>query len=78
MIIRHGDIYYGSAFLNNGLYILDLNCREPIYNVNTKRVKLNELNPSYIWHCRLGHVRKKCINRVKSNKLNPSYSCIVV
>ena len=73
MSIRCGDIYYGSAFLNNGLYILDLNSRETIYNVNTKRVKLNELNPSYIWHCHLGHVSERRISKLHKDGVLGSF-----
>jgi hypothetical protein len=42
----------------NGLYVLDLESKE-INNVNTKRARPNDLNPTYLWHCRLGHIGKK-------------------
>ena len=45
--IHHEDIFYGNALLNNGLYVLNLETNKPIYNIDTKRVKLNELNPTY-------------------------------
>ena len=45
--IHRNDIYYGNAILDNGLYILDLNNNKSIYNIDTKRVKSNELNPTY-------------------------------
>ena len=62
-ICRQG-ILYGTAMLQNGLYILDLSKKESIYNINTKRVKSNELNPTYFCHCRLGHVNEKRISRL--------------
>ncbi|KAI5437995.1 hypothetical protein KIW84_023937 [Lathyrus oleraceus] len=40
------DIFYATAQMNNGLYVLDLEM--PIYNINTKRMKPNELNPTYL------------------------------
>ena len=44
--IHREDIFYGNALLSNGLYILDLENHKPIYNIDTKRVKSNELNPT--------------------------------
>ena len=35
-----------------------------IYNIDTKRIKTNELNPTYLWHCRLGHVNEKRVSRL--------------
>jgi len=48
------NILYANAIMIYGLYILDLYM--PIYNNNAKRMKPNELNPTYLWHCRLGHI----------------------
>ena len=62
--IHRNDIYYGNAILDNGLYILDLNNTKSIYNIDTKRVKSNELNPTYFWHCRLGHINEKRISKL--------------
>ena len=35
--IHRKDIFYGNALLSNGLYTLDLENHEPIYNIDTKR-----------------------------------------
>ena len=51
------DMFYGSAPLVNGLYILDLQVL--IYNVITKKAKINDLNPTLLWHWRLGHINEK-------------------
>src|SRR6266540_5915428 len=40
------DMFYGSAPLVNGLYILDL--QVPINNVITKKAKINDLNPTFL------------------------------
>ena len=45
--IYRKDMLYGNTLLSNGLYILDLENHTPIYNIDTKRVKSNELNPTY-------------------------------
>ena len=36
-------------------YILKLERQRDnnIYNIHTKRIKINESNPTYLWHCRL-------------------------
>ena len=48
--IHREGMFYGNVLLSNGLYILDLENHKPIYNIDTKRVKSNELNPIYFWH----------------------------
>ena len=65
------DIFYATAQMNNGLYILDLEM--PIYNINTKRIKPNELNPSYLWHCRLGHINEKRISKLHKDGFLDSF-----
>lgn len=56
------DITYGVARLFNGLYVLDLDYT-PIYNVN-KRLKANDSNQTYLWHCRLGHINENRISKL--------------
>ncbi|PKI57277.1 hypothetical protein CRG98_022316 [Punica granatum] len=65
------DIFYGSAYLSNGLYVLDLNT--PVYNVETKRLKSNDSNPTYLWHCRLGHISENRISRLHKDGLLDSF-----
>jgi len=65
------DIFYATAQMNNGLYVLDLEM--PIYNINTKRMKPNELNPTYLWHCRLGHINEKRISKLHKDGLLDSF-----
>ena len=43
-------------------YVLDIDY--PIYNLNTKRLKTNDSNQTYLWHCRLGHVNEKRISKL--------------
>ena len=62
-----------SIYLNDMLYCLgkivnriyNLDNKKEIHNVNTKRLKTNNLKPSYLWHCRLGH-----INETRMSKLH--------
>jgi hypothetical protein len=51
-----------------GLYVLDLEDKL-VCNINTKRAQLNDLNPTFIWHCRLGHINEKQIERLHKDGL---------
>jgi hypothetical protein len=70
--IYYNGIFYAHCPLVNGLYVLDL---EDMYvcNINTKRVQLNNLNPTFIWHCHLGHINEKHIERLYKNGLLTSF-----
>lgn len=65
------DVLYATAQMNNGLYVLDLVMT--IYNINTKRMKPNELNPIYLWHYRLGHVNEKHVSKLHKEGLLDSF-----
>ena len=73
--IYRGDIFYGIAHLMNGLYVLnfDESDHKSIYNINTKRFKSNNLNPTYFWHCRLGHINEKRISKLHRDGLLDSF-----
>ena len=64
--IYRRDIFYGIAHLMNGLYVLnfDESDYKSIYNINTKRFKSNNLNSTYFWHCRLGHINERRISKI--------------
>jgi hypothetical protein len=70
--IYYNDIFYAQCPLVNGLYVLDLedNC---VCNINIKRAQLNDLNPTFIWHCRLGHINEKRIERPHKDGLLSSF-----
>ena len=69
--IYYDDIFYGDAHLSNGLYILNLDNPnvKSIYNINTKRFRSNDLNTTYLWHCRLGHINEKRISKLRQDGL---------
>jgi hypothetical protein len=74
---RHCSIYYNGIFyahcpLMNGLYVHDLE-NKSIYNINAKMARLNDLNSTFIWHCRLGHINKKCIEKLHKYGLLSSF-----
>jgi hypothetical protein len=53
--IYYNDIFYANCPLVNGLYVLDLEDKS-ICNINAKMSQLNDLNTTFIWLCRLGHI----------------------
>ncbi|PNX85475.1 copia protein (gag-int-pol protein), partial [Trifolium pratense] len=65
------NILYANAIMINGLYILDLDM--PVYNINAKRIKPNELNPTYLWHCRLGHINENRISKLHKDGMLDSF-----
>ena len=72
-IYNADTFFYGNARLSNGLYVLNLEQPKPIYNIDTKRFKSNDLNPTYFWHCRLGHVNEKRILKLHQDGLIHSF-----
>ena len=49
--------------MRNGIYILDMS--NPILNINdSKKQKGDNFKSSYLWHCRLGHISKRCMTEL--------------
>jgi len=67
-VISKNDIFVASASTVNGLFILNLD-NKPVCNISPKRPRLNELSPTYMWHCRLGHISKNCMKRLHTDGL---------
>ena len=65
-------IFYAHCPLVNGLYVLDLEDKS-VCNINTKRLRPNDLNPTFIWHCRLGHINEKRIEQLHKDGLLSSF-----
>lgn len=57
------EMFYGSARLVNGLYLLDHD--KQVYNINTKKAKKDDSDLTYLWHCRLGHINLKRLERLQ-------------
>jgi hypothetical protein len=70
--IYYNGFFYAHCALVNGLYVLDLEDKF-VCNINTKRARLNDLNPTFIWNCRLGHINEKCIERLHKVVLLSSF-----
>ena len=56
------DIFYFSGTINNGIYLLDQSSQ--ILNLHTKRLKTDNIKPSFLWHCRLCHISEKRLSKL--------------
>ena len=55
--IYMSDMFYGHAPLVNGLFLMNLDRDVThIHSVSTKICKVDNDSPTYLWHCRLGHI----------------------
>ena len=54
--IPKNNMFVAFASIVNGPFVLNLD-DSPIYNINVKKPRLADLNLTYMWHCRLGHIR---------------------
>ncbi|KAJ9540760.1 hypothetical protein OSB04_027266 [Centaurea solstitialis] len=65
------DIFYFKATPSNGLYVLNLQENREVYHIS-KRSK-NIEDQTYLWHCRLGHINKKLIEKLQKGGLLGSF-----
>jgi hypothetical protein len=70
--IYYNDIFYAHCPLLNGLFVLD-HVNKSVYNINMKKTRLNDLNPTFIWHYCLDHIHEKCIERLHKDGLLSSF-----
>jgi hypothetical protein len=70
--IYYNDIFYAHCPLVNELYVLDLEDKSICY-INMKRARLNDLNPTFIWHYCLGHINEKHIEGLHKDSLLISF-----
>src|SRR4051812_32542050 len=64
------DMFYGHAPLVNGLFLMNLERNVThVHSVNTKRCKFDNDSPTYLWHCRLGHISVKPMKKVHADGL---------
>jgi len=71
-VISKNGMFVASASIVNGLFILNLE-DAPVCNISAKRPRLNELSPTYMWHCRLGHISENRMKRLHSDGLLTSF-----
>ncbi|GJW08676.1 zinc finger, CCHC-type containing protein [Tanacetum coccineum] len=62
------NVFYFNAIPHDGIYEIDMHNLYPnvssTFNVSNKRVKYS-LDSSYLWHCRLGHINKKRMDKLQ-------------
>src|SRR4051812_48224230 len=62
-------MFYAHAPLIDGLFLLNLDCSNTHVNsIGAKCLKLSD-NSTYMWHCRLGHIRVKRMKKLHSDGL---------
>jgi len=71
-VISKNDIFVAFASIVSGLFILNLD-DAPMCNGSAKRPRLNELSPTYMWHCRLGHISENHMKRLYGDGLLTSF-----
>jgi hypothetical protein len=71
-VISKNGMFVASTSIVNGLFILNLE-NVPVCNISAKRPQLNELSPTYMWHCRLGHISESRMKRLHSDRLLTSF-----
>ena len=63
-------MFYGHAPLVNGLFLMNLERSVThIHSVNTKRCTVDNDSPTYLWHCRLGHIGVKRMKKLHADGL---------
>nr|GEW98406.1 hypothetical protein [Tanacetum cinerariifolium] len=66
------NVVYFSAVPRDGIFEIDLSNsltnESSVYAVSNKRAKL-DLDSALLWHCRLGHISKKCIEKLQHDRL---------
>jgi len=72
-VISKNNMFMAFAPIVNGLFVLSLD-DSPIYNISAKRPRPNDLSPTYMWHCRLGHISEKRMKKLHSDGLLTSFN----
>jgi hypothetical protein len=70
--IYYNSIFYAHCPLVNGLYVIHLEDKS-VCSINTKMARLNDLNLTFIWYYRLGHINEKRIERLHKDDLLSSF-----
>ncbi|GJZ36949.1 zinc finger, CCHC-type containing protein [Tanacetum coccineum] len=70
--VSKNNLVYFVVVPRDGIFEIDMSCSNTndssMYNVSNKRAKIN-LDSSYLWHCRLGHISKKRIEKLQHEGL---------
>ncbi|GKA36668.1 putative RNA-directed DNA polymerase [Tanacetum coccineum] len=68
IFVSKDNVFYFNAIPRDGIYEIDMHNLYPnvssMFNVSNKRAK-HALDSSYLWHCRLGHINKKRMDKLQ-------------
>jgi hypothetical protein len=70
--ISKNGMFVAFASIMNGLFILNLD-DAPICNISAKRPRPNDLSPTNMWHCRLGHISENHMKKLHYDGLLTSF-----
>ncbi|GKB15956.1 retrotransposon protein, putative, ty1-copia subclass [Tanacetum coccineum] len=72
IFVMKDGVFYFNAIPHDGIYKIDMQNLYPnvrsIYNVSNKRAK-HVLDSTYLWHCHLGHINKKPIEKLLRDEI---------
>ncbi|GJT90711.1 zinc finger, CCHC-type containing protein [Tanacetum coccineum] len=72
ILVSKDNIFYFIAFPHDGIFEIDMHNHisneRSIYTCSNKKTKHN-LDSTFLWHCRLGHINKKRITKLQHNGL---------
>ncbi|GKC46585.1 zinc finger, CCHC-type containing protein, partial [Tanacetum coccineum] len=72
ILVSKNNLVYFMAVLRDGIFEIDISCSNTndssMYAISNKRAKIN-LDSSLLWHCRLGHISKKRIEKLQHDGL---------
>jgi hypothetical protein len=71
--ISKNRMFVEFASVMSGLFILILDYA-PVCNISAKRSRSNDLSPTYMWHCRLGHMSENHMKKLHSDELLISFN----
>lgn len=70
--ISKDNVFYFNAYPRDGIFEIDMHGvisnNNSVYACTAKRFK-QDLNKTYLWHCRLGHINKQRISKLHSDGL---------
>nr|GFA40498.1 hypothetical protein [Tanacetum cinerariifolium] len=70
--ISKNNLVYFMAVPRDGIFEIDTSCSNTndssMYSITNKRAKIN-LDSSFLWHCRLGHISNKRIKKLQHDGL---------
>src|SRR4051812_16418431 len=68
--IYKSNVFYVHAPVRNGLFLMDLECHDShINNIEAKRLKPSIEEHMTMWHCRLGHISIKRMEKLHKDGL---------